>query len=103
MTLSEIARKVLPADVVNSVARVRKRYRRSRVERLPQLSEQEFTSILVERLGLSSGNVVYVHSSIDRLNLGFPFYRVLPLVQKVIGEQGTVLFPTYPNRSPVSS
>lgn len=103
MTLSEIARKVLPADVVNSVARARKRYRRSRVERLPQLSEQEFTAILVEQLGLGSGNVVYVHSSIDRLNLGFPFYRVLPLVQKVIGEQGTVLFPTYPNRSPVSS
>lgn len=103
MTLSELARKVLPADVVNSVARARKRYRRSRVERLPQLSEKEFTAILVERLGLGSGNAVYVHSSIDRLNLGFPFYRILPLIQNVIGEQGTVLFPTYPNRSPVSS
>lgn len=103
MTLSELARKVLPADVVNSVVRARKRYRRSRVERLPQLSEKEFTQILTERLGLSSGDVVYVHSSTDRLNLGFPFYRILPLLQNVIGERGTVLFPTYPNRSPVSS
>lgn len=103
MTLSEIARKVLPADVVNSVVRARKRYRRSRVERLPQLTETEFTAILVDWLGLRSGNVVYVHSSIDRLNLGFPFYRILPLIQNVIGERGTVLFPTYPNRSPVSS
>ena len=42
-------------------------------------------------------------SSVDRLNLGFPFYRILPLIQSVIGEKGTVLFPTYPNRSPVSS
>ena len=103
MTLSEFARKVLPADVVASVARARKRYRRLRVERLPQLSEKEFTAILTERLGLTAGKVVYVHSSIDRLNLGFPFYRILPLLQKVIGERGTVLFPTYPNRSPVSS
>ncbi|HEU4768595.1 MAG TPA: AAC(3) family N-acetyltransferase, partial [Pyrinomonadaceae bacterium] len=101
--LSEIARKMLPADVVNSVARARKRYRRSRVERLPQLTETEFTSILVDRLGLGQGKVVYVHSSIDRLNLGFPFYRILPLIQNVIGERGTFLFPTYPNRSPVSS
>ena len=103
MTISEFARKVLPADVVNSVIRARKRYRRSRLERLPQLTETEFTAILRERLRLRPGDVVYMHSSVDRLNLGFPFYRILPLIQSVIGEKGTVLFPTYPNRSPVSS
>lgn len=103
MTISELARKVLPADVVNSVVRARKRYRRSRVERLPQLTEADLTAILKEQLGLRSGDVVYMHSSVDRLNLGFPFYRILPLIQSVIGEKGTVLFPTYPNRSPVSS
>ena len=103
MTITELARKVLPADVVNSVVRARKRYRRSRVERLPLLTEADLTAILTERLGLRSGDVVYMHSSVDRLNLGFPFYRILPLIQNVIGENGTVLFPTYPNRSPVSS
>jgi aminoglycoside 3-N-acetyltransferase len=103
MTISELARKVLPAEVVNRVVRARKRHRRSRVERLPQLSEADFTTILTEQLGLGSGDVVYVHSSVDRLNLGFPFYRILPLVRNVIGDKGTVLFPTYPNRSPVSS
>lgn len=103
MTISELARKVLPAEVVNSVVRARKRYRRSRVERLPQLSQADLSNILTEKLGLRAGDVVYIHSSVDRLNLGFPFYRILPLVQSVIGEQGTVLFPTYPNRSPVSS
>ena len=103
MTISEFARKVLPADVVNSVVRARKRYRRARVERLPQLTETDFTGILTEKLGLGSGDVVYMHSSVDRLNLGFPFYRILPLMQNLIGDKGTVLFPTYPNRSPVSS
>lgn len=103
MNISEIARKLLPADVVDSVVRARKRYRRSRVERLPQLTEADLTSIITERLGLVSGDVVYIHSSVDRLNLGFPFYRILPLIQRVIGDNGTVLFPTYPNRSPVSS
>jgi aminoglycoside 3-N-acetyltransferase len=103
MTISELARKVLPADVVDSVVRARKRYRRSRVERLPQLTEVDLTTILTEKLGLGAGDVVYIHSSVDRLNLGFPFYRILPLIQNVIGDKGTVLFPTYPNRSPVSS
>ena len=103
MTISEFARQVLPADVVNSVIRARTWYRRARVERLPQLSETDVAAILRERLGLGPGDVVYVHSSVDRLNLGFPFYRILPLIQNVIGDAGTVLFPTYPNRSPVSS
>ena len=103
MTISEFARKVLPADVVNSVVRARKRYRRARVERLPKLTEADLTKIVTERLGLGSGDVVYIHSSVDRLNLGFPFYRLLPLIQNVVGDSGTIAFPTYPNRSPVSS
>ncbi len=103
MTISDFARKVLPADVVESLIRARKRYRRARVERLPQLTETDLTAILRERLGLVAGDIVYMHSSVDRLNLGFPFYRILPLIQSVIGEKGTVLFPTYPNRRPMSS
>lgn len=103
MTIAELARKVLPADVVSSVIRVRKRLKRSRVARLPQLTEKEFTNILTNNFRLESGDVVYLHSSVDRLNLAFPFYRILPLIQAVIGNEGTVLFPSYPNRSPVSS
>ena len=33
----------------------------------------------------------------DGLNLNFPFYRILFLIQEVIGKGGTVVFPTYPN------
>jgi aminoglycoside 3-N-acetyltransferase len=46
---------------------------------------------------LAAGDLVYVHSGMDGLNLAFPFYRVLALIQKVIGSSGTVVFPTYPN------
>jgi aminoglycoside 3-N-acetyltransferase len=103
MSVVEIARKVLPAGIVSSVVRTRKKFQRARVARLPHLTEAEFTNILTEKLGLTSGDIVYMHSSVDGLNLSFPFYRILPLIQKAIGETGTVLFPTYPNRRPVSS
>ena len=103
MSVASIARRILPAEVIASLTRTRKRLNRARVSRLPLLSEQAFTDILRNELLLTSGDTVYVHSSVDQLNLGFPFYRVLPLIQNVIGPQGTVLFPTYPNRSPVSS
>jgi len=103
MNLAEIARKILPAHVVSSVVRTRKRLKRSRLNRLPQLTEIEFTNILTNKLGIGPGDVVYMHSSADGLNLSFPFFRVLPIVRKVIADEGTLLFPTYPNRSPVSS
>jgi aminoglycoside 3-N-acetyltransferase len=103
MSIVSIARTVLPERVTASLTRARKRLRRARVSRLPLISEKDFTNILTDQLGLAKGDTVYVHSSIDQLNLAFPFYRVLPLMRDVIGQKGTVLFPTYPNRGSVSS
>lgn len=103
MSVASIARRILPAEVIASLTRTKKRLNRARVSRLPLLSEKAFTDILRDELLLTCGDTVYIHSSVDQLNLAFPFYRVLPLIQNVIGPQGTVLFPTYPNRSPISS
>jgi aminoglycoside 3-N-acetyltransferase len=97
MTIREIAEKILPGSTFAKVVRARKKMQRARVERLPQLSERDFTEILTEQLNLTTNAVVYVHSSVDRLNLGFPFYRILSLIREVTGEKGTILFPTYPN------
>jgi aminoglycoside 3-N-acetyltransferase len=97
MSLGDIARKLLPAETVASLARAKKKLDRARVARLPLLSERDFTEILAHDLRLCEGDTVFVHSSIDRLNLDFPFYRVLSLLRNVIGPKGTVLFPTYPN------
>lgn len=97
MSIREIAEKILPGSTLAKVVRAGKKMRRARIERLPQLSETDFKRILAEQLRLTAGDVVYVHSSIDRLHLGFPFYRILSLLREIIGEKGTVLFPTYPN------
>jgi len=103
MGLPEIARKLLPTAAVASIARARKSSRRRHVAGLPPLTEGEFRSILANRLLLQTGDCVYIGSSVDQLALDFPFYRILDLVRDTIGPKGTILFPTYPNRSPMSS
>lgn len=103
MSIKTIAKDLLPDRIATSVTRAKRRIRRARVSRLPLLTEEDFCDILTERLGLSLGDRVYVHSSIDQLNLAFPFYRVLALLKGVIGPRGTLLFPTYPNRDISSS
>jgi len=103
MTVAGIARRLLPERVADTLIRARKRLRRARIDRLPRLEKEDFKRILVEDLGLMPGQVVYLHTSVDRLNLGFQFYQILPLVREVIGPQGTIVLPTYPNRGAMSS
>jgi len=95
--LKRTAKTILPAGVVAHLRRAKWERERRRVASLSPLSEDDFTNILAGDLGLQSGDVVYVHSGMDGLNLAFPFYRILFLIQKVIGPGGTVVFPTYPN------
>jgi aminoglycoside 3-N-acetyltransferase len=97
MDLQRIARAVLPGRALAQLRRAKWELERRRVASLSPLTEADFTKILAGDLGLAAGDLVYVHSGMDGLNLAFPFYRILFLIQEVIGSRGTVLFPTYPN------
>lgn len=97
MSIGDIARKFLSADTVASLSRAKKKLERAKISRLPALNESDLAKILTDNLRLNAGDTVFIHSSIDRLNLDFPFYRILSLLRNAIGPQGTILFPTYPN------
>ena len=97
MDLHKIARTILPHRAVVSLRRAKWARECRRVASLPPLTESDFREILANDLNLNEGDLVYVHSGMDGLNLAFPFYRILFLIREVIGASGTVLFPTYPN------
>jgi aminoglycoside 3-N-acetyltransferase len=97
MDLQKIARNLLPGRALAQLRRAKWELERRRIASLSPLTEEDFTKILAGDLGLTTGDLVYVHSGMDGLNLSFPFYRILFLIQEVIGSSGTVLFPTYPN------
>jgi aminoglycoside 3-N-acetyltransferase len=97
MDLQKLARTILPARAMTSLRRAKWERERRRVASLPPLTESDFRSILSDDLNLRRGDLVYVHSGMDGLNLSFPFYRILFLIREVIGPAGTVLFPSYPN------
>jgi len=97
MDLQKIAKAVLPKSALAQLRRAKWERERRRVASLAPLTEEDFRNILIHDLGLAAGDLVYVHSGMDGLNLAFPFYRILFLIQEVIGSGGTVLFPSYPN------
>lgn len=97
MDLQRLARTILPDRAVTSLRRAKWARECRRVASLPPLTEEDFREILAQDLKLNEGDLVYIHSGMDGLNLAFPFYRILFLIREVIGASGTVLFPTYPN------
>ena len=103
MSVGRLVRGLLPEGAERALVRAVRRYRQAQVARLPRLSEQDFAGIIAGELGLREGDTVYVHSAVDRLNLGFPFYRILALLRAAVGPRGHLLFPTYPNRGRTSS
>jgi len=97
-TVKVVLEQLLPEKVVMYIKQIRQNRIKARVNSLPILTEKMFKHIFIKELGIKTGDVVFIHNSIDRLNLGFPFYQILTLIQKITGEQGTILFPTYPTK-----
>jgi aminoglycoside 3-N-acetyltransferase len=99
MSLRKIVKKILPSPAVALMKRAEKRIEKVRLKSMPPLNEKDFVDVLVARLGLVAGDTVFVHSSLDQLNPTFPPSRVLSLLLDVVGETGTLVFPTYPGVS----
>ena len=69
-------------------------YFKNRLKKFPKLSVNEFENIIVDQLGVTTGSVVFVHSSLDGLNINFLGFKILPILLKIVGPGGTLLFPT---------
>jgi len=61
----------------------------------PKLTEEKFRQIVTKYLDVKKGSVVFIHSATDKLNLAFPFYRILPILLEIVGEEGTLVFPCW--------
>jgi aminoglycoside 3-N-acetyltransferase len=80
--------------------RIRSIYRRAKRLWYPKLTEEKFREILTEQLGVKKGSVVFIHSSLDNLNIAFPLSRVFPILLDVVGEEGTLVFPCWHYNQP---
>jgi len=66
------------------------------VQTLPILTEDRLKEIVTGPLRVERGDVVVIHASMGNLHLGFPYHRIVSLIREIVGEEGTLLFPTYP-------
>jgi len=91
--IKRILRRILPAGVYGVGKARLKRFRVRRQLLKPKIGEDAMRRILVDELRLVRGDIVFVHSSVDALNLDFPFFKLLGMLREVVGAEGTLLFP----------
>ncbi len=92
MTIADIIYKYFPVKYFKAL---RSTYYRLNKKVHSPTTEQEFKNFITGKLGIKKGMVVYIHSSIDKLNLDFSPFRLLELLLETVGEDGTLVFPCW--------
>ncbi len=58
-------------------------------------NKEELKAFLTDELGVKIGDTLFVHSSIDKLNIRFPADQLIPLLLEIVGPEGTLAFPCW--------
>ena len=90
MSIKKLIYKWLPG---NKAKEIRYKYRLFRQKMHKPLSEAMFRQLLIQQLGVKTGDTLFIHSSIDFLNVSFSPLQLLNILIDVIGKEGTLLFP----------
>ncbi len=94
--LKYFIKKLIPQKIKKKLNKQRLHTYQQKIKSLPALSENDFKNILKNDFDIKTGDIIFVHSSLNGLNLSFPGYKILEILLDEISEDGTVLFPTYP-------
>lgn len=59
------------------------------------LTEEQFKQLLTNELEIKSGDVLFIHSAMSKLNINFSPVRLLEILLEMVGDEGTLLFPCW--------
>ena len=90
MEIKKLIFKCLPDSKAKEL---RYKYRLFRQKIHKPLSEEMFRQLLTRRFGIKSGDTLFIHSSMDFLNVDFSPLHLLRILIDITGKEGTLLFP----------
>lgn len=91
MRISEVLYRILPEG---RFVQLRGKYQRFKRLVYSPMRIDEFRKVL-DKLNVNRGDVVFIHSSFDKLHTAFSAKEMLDLLVERVGEEGTLLFPSW--------
>ncbi len=92
MLIAKLLYKILP---VKKFSKIRNRYYNFRQSLHKPLTEEQLKLIFTQKLGLKTGSVAFIHSSVGFLNTFVPPERILEILLEIVGTEGTLIFPCW--------
>jgi len=62
---------------------------------LPQISEEKLRKILIDELGITKGDNLFIHASLDMINTTLTPLEILKIILSIVGEDGSISVPTF--------
>jgi aminoglycoside 3-N-acetyltransferase len=62
----------------------------------PKLTKKDFASLLSNIIKLRKGDTIFLHSSLGQLRLNFDVEGAIDIILSILGQNGTVVVPTFP-------
>jgi len=90
---------IIPQKTKNWLKKKQAEKLRAEVLSKPVISIHKFREILENEMELKAGDTLFIHSSMDKMNIDFPAYKAINSLLEIVGENGTILFPAYPKLS----
>jgi aminoglycoside 3-N-acetyltransferase len=87
----------LPGSISRRMKSWQLSQRRKIIRSGPSIDRTAMRALLLDKLQIKPGNIVFVHHSIDLLNLTFSASELLNILRQVVGPDGTLVFPSFPS------
>ncbi|MEI8273520.1 MAG: AAC(3) family N-acetyltransferase [Paludibacter sp.] len=92
MIINKLLYKILPRK---TFSKIRFKFYTYRQNLYKPITEEKLRKILIHKLGIKNGSVVFIHCSMDFLNTEVPAERILDILLETVGPEGTLVFPCW--------
>jgi len=96
-------RKILVKFINDSTKRKLKKWefksKQKLIMALPEIGEIELRNLLVDTLGVSKGDNLFVHASMSLLNTKLSSEEIFTIIKAIVGDKGSISVPCFPRMS----
>ena len=97
--LEELLKPIIPEKIKSLYRKKQLEVQKKNYEALKPIVLETFKKIISENLGINGGDVVLIHSSLRNMKLEFSTLNIIGIIKDIVGPEGTILFPTYPQKN----
>lgn len=93
--IRKLLSKVLTKELKSKVKEFEYKNKKKLIEKLPSIDEKVLRNILVNVLGIKNGDNIFIHSSMDMINIDLSPLQVLEIILDIVGDDGSISVPTF--------